>query len=139
MNGCTALTTTPAFYSNNAFGGAISCMERMFAGCTSLTDASNINISAEVDIKANCFKEMFSDCSGLIKTFQLPKATTSLNESAYEGMFKNCIKLTEITNSEESVFLSTKIAKNCYNEMFAGCTNFQQVIKLPATILAESC
>jgi hypothetical protein len=111
----------------------------MFAGCTSLTDASNINISAEVDIKANCFKEMFSDCSGLIKTFQLPKATTSLNESAYEGMFKNCIKLTEITNSEESVFLSTKIAKNCYKEMFAGCTNFQQVLKLPATTLAESC
>ena len=59
---------------------------------------------------------------------------TEVGESAYLGMFGNCINLTRAPELP-----ATTLARLCYDSMFSGCANLKKAPELPAMQLAEYC
>ena len=59
---------------------------------------------------------------------------TEVGESAYQGMFSNCINLTRAPELP-----ATTLARSCYSSMFNGCANLKKAPELPAMQLAEYC
>ncbi len=78
---------------------------------------------------------MFYDCTSLTSLPALP--ATTLTESCYDNMFRNCTSLTGV-----SITLpATTLATLCYRGMFSYCSNLVSVPSnlLPVTTLAEDC
>ena len=59
---------------------------------------------------------------------------TEVGESAYMGMFGNCINLTRAPELP-----ATTLARLCYDSMFNGCANLKKAPELPGMQLAEYC
>lgn len=137
--GCTALTAAP---SNNS--AVILYMERAFADCTNLTNASNFSIPNTVELGW----ELFRNCS---KLTQIPTVISGTNAN-YNGIFRECSLLnavptfsgsfTQLINAfRECVSLTTPpIIKNILNcdmgYMFYGCTSLTTIPVLPKTMLS---
>ena len=63
-------------------------------------------------------------------------ASTTINNSL-EILFENC---TGLTNASNLVLAATNLSSNCYQYMFAGCTNMTGATpELPATTLRQFC
>ncbi len=71
-------------------------------------------------------------CNHPYKDILLP--ATEVGESAYEGMFGNCINLTRAPELP-----ATTLARCCYRAMFNSCGNLKKAPELPAMQLAEQC
>ena len=71
-------------------------------------------------------------CNHPYKDILLP--ATEVGESAYYGMFTNCVNLTRAPELP-----ATTLASSCYRWMFNGCLNLKQAPELPALQLAERC
>ena len=56
--------------------------------------------------------------------------------SAFNGLFGSCIK---ITSAENLILPATTLAKMCYASMFYNCTSLTTAPELPATTLAGRC
>ena len=56
--------------------------------------------------------------------------------SKYEKLFKNCAAITDASNLK---LPDTILSKECYMEMFYGCTSLTQPPTLPATTLSSYC
>lgn len=104
----------------------------LFAGCTGLTDASNLILPA-TELSSGCYVKMFKGCTSLQNAPELP--ATAVTEWSYSGMFNGCVSLT--TPPE---LPATELSEACYYEMFMGCTNLSRTpYELPATVLDRLC
>ena len=104
----------------------------LFAGCTGLTDASNLILPATT-LARGCYVNMFEGCTSLQTAPELP--ATAITEWSYSGMFKGC---TSLTTPPE--LPATELSEACYYEMFMGCTNLSRTpYELPATVLDRLC
>ena len=93
------------------------CYYRMFAGCTSLTEAPELPATT---LARWCYDEMFIDCSSLTKAPDLP--ATTLTEGCYRGMFHGCKKL-----SKAPVLPATTVKFYSYYDMFSDCSSLDRV------------
>ena len=90
----------------------------------------------------NCFSG--STCSfsikgnvmSLINSTDFAALTTLKNVYTFTGLFSGC---TGLTDTSKLLLPATKLASNCYQNMFYGCTNLTQAPELPATTLTNYC
>ena len=107
------------------------CFCKLFSGCTSLTDASELILPA-IDLKEGCYSHMFEGCEMLKTAPELP--ATNLAPSCYESMFSGCKSLETVP-----ALNATELAVSCYESMFSSCTSLTEAPALNADVLAESC
>lgn len=87
-----------------------------FYGCTSLLDASSIDVS-----DGNEFENMFRGCSSLTTLPTFPQSTGSSTYSGKRaGMFYGCTSLTSAPSMDYAWFTDV-------NSMFRGCKNISTV------------
>ena len=102
----------------------------MFEGCNNLTTVSK---NSNATLAKTCYRNMFNGCRNLRSILTL--SANSLADYCCQGMFLDCVNL--ITVPEE---LSAVVAKKeCYKDMFNGCSSLSNAPALPATTLEESC
>lgn len=89
------------------------CFLAMFSGCTSLTDAPELNATV---LGTACYQSMFYGCTSLTKAPVLP--ATVLANNCYECMFLSCEALTTAPQLS-----ATTLADDCYKSMFYKCAN----------------
>ena len=77
------------------------------------------------------------DCSGDIRTLidYTAHETVATENSSFISLFKGCTAL----KSAKELLLATALKKQCYRQMFEGCTSLEQAPVLQATELQESC
>ena len=80
----------------------------------------------------SCYSGMFRDCINLTIAPALP--ATTLTEACYSGMFYGCTSLTTAP-----ALPAKKLINACYYEMFAKCESLTTTPALPATTLAINC
>ena len=102
-----------------------------FRNCTGLTSAENLILPATT-LAQSCYQNMFRNCNSLVTVPAL--SATTLAVGCYAGMFQGCKSLT--TAPELTV---TTLAESCYANMFGGCTSLTTSPVLPATTLAIDC
>ena len=105
------------------------CYNRMFYGCTSLTQAPELPVTT---LSIRCYYMMFSGCTSLTQAPVLP--VTTLTSGCYDSMFSRCTSLTQAPELP-----ATKLTDDCYKNMFNGCTSLTQAPELPATTLSNYC
>jgi hypothetical protein len=116
------------------------CYTEMFMGCTSLHSAPDLPATVLAD---KCYFRMFYNCTGLssIPSFasEVTMSGTSNRRRYCFQMFQNCTGIKALTGSLFGG--TTTLAPNCFEDMFANCTNLKSVDEnfLPATTLAASC
>lgn len=94
---------------------------RLFAGCTGLTDASNL-VLPTTTLPLHVYTSLFENCTSLVKSPVLPAPT--LSNSCYDEMFKGCSSLSQIT------CLATDIsASNCLYNWTSGVASTGTFIK----------
>ena len=57
----------------------------------------------------------------------------------YERCFENCFGYTNIVSAKNLILPATKLANDCYYNMFYNCSNLVEAPELPATTLADGC
>lgn len=116
------------------------CYTEMFMGCTSLHSAPDLPATVLAD---KCYFRMFYNCTGLssIPSFasEVTMSGTSNRRRYCFQMFQSCTGIKALTGSLFGG--TTTLAPNCFEDMFANCTNLKSVDEnfLPATTLAASC
>lgn len=84
-------------------------------------------IDGKCNIKGDCMSMIFGDNASI--NYILP-------ENAFCYLFQHNLN---IINCEGLILKATTLAKNCYRDMFYGCTSLTTAPVLPATTLVESC
>lgn len=92
-----------------------------------IVDAEDL-IIPYTSIPESFFREMFKNCVYLTKSFALN--FTTLNSSCYSGMFSGCTSLETAPNLP-----ATTVPYNAYSNMFSGCTSLSAMPTISATIL----
>lgn len=128
FEGCTSLTEADEL-ELPAITLAEGCYRKMFRKCTSLMTAPKL--STETCSGKECCLHMFEECTSLTKAPELP--ATTLSTSCYKEMFIKCTGLT----TAPDVLPAETLSENCYNAMFSGCTSLTTAPELPATELAK--
>lgn len=80
----------------------------------------------------SCYRGMFKNCTSLTTTPALPAMTLAIY--CYSEMFYGCTALTQAP-----ALPATTLASYCYSNMFQNCTSLTTAPALPATTLADSC
>lgn len=115
--------------------GSSYCFCGLFAGCTTLTSASDLYFPTYLDSGEHHFCDFFRDCTNLTTaSFKCGKREGTMLDSCYERMFLGCSSLT--TPPE---LPSVNLGYTCYQAMFSGCTSLVNAPVLPATTLATGC
>ena len=86
-------------------------------------------ISKTCNLKGNCMSMLFGDEAA--NNYSLSGKTY-----AFYKLFYNC---TNVVNVDENFLPATRLADNCYYNMFRGCKSLTTVTELPATTLAKNC
>lgn len=113
------------------------CCNRMFYGCTSITDISKI-IQDCTTLASQCFCGMFQNCTGITTLPSTLLSYTTIQDGCYIYMFNGCTGITEIPAG----FLpATTLEGDCYSGMFGGCSGLTQLPAnfLPASEMAAGC
>ncbi len=84
--------------------------------------------TAQFSIKGNVMS--------LINSTDFSDLTTLESAYTFGYLFRNCTGLTDASNL---LLPATKLASNCYSDMFYGCTSLTTAPELPASALTESC
>lgn len=126
FEGCTSLTEAHEL-ELPATTLAEGCYRKMFCKCTSLTTAPKL--LAETCSGKECCLNMFEECTSLTKAPEL--SPTTLSKHCYKQMFLNCTGLTEAPY----VLPAETLEENCYESMFENCTSLEVAPELPATTL----
>ena len=131
-DGCTGLTTTPAFTVSSFTGNA--AMYYMFNGCIGLTSASNIHLNA-TNIPQSTYFYTFCDCSSLTELPVFTSSPLSVGHAGMRCMFYKCISLT----TAPSFTISSMSGLYTYSSMFQGCTSLTTAsnIRLHATTIPD--
>ena len=77
---------------------------------------------------------MFEGCTYISYIPTLP--ATTLASTCYEGMFRGCVRLSDLSAKELPAVVLTN---SCYREMFKGCTSMTATPDILADTLAEHC
>ena len=104
--------------------------KKLFSGCTTLVDASELTLPATT-LAVSGYSYMFADCTKLTSAPELP--ATTLASDCYSHMFQRCSSL-----KTPPELPATTLASNCYNGMFYGSA-LTTAPKLPATTLEYGC
>jgi hypothetical protein len=80
----------------------------------------------------SCYMYMFRNCTGLTRIPELP--VTTLTNYCYYEMFRGCTAL-----NTTPVLPATTLANYCYYGMFRGCSSLTTPPELPVTTLANNC
>lgn len=126
FEGCTSLTEADEL-ELPATTLAEGCYRKMFKGCTSLIEAPKL--LAEICSGKDCCINMFEECTSLTTAPELPAKT--LSTSCYKKMFLDCTGLTKAPD----VLPAETLSENCYSNMFENCTSLEVAPELPATTL----
>jgi hypothetical protein len=106
----------------------------LFQGCTTLTSAENLVLPATT-LAQSCYSQMFRNCTSLTTPPKELPATTLANR-CYASMFEGCTSLT----TAPSTLPATTLVDECYYQMFKNCYNLTTAPSiLPATTLAYRC
>ena len=136
FEGCTSLTRAPSFCIESFEGEGytnVSTLARMFYGCTSLEDATDISITADT-VPYECCKSMFEGCTSLTNAPEL--TATGVVSSCYFKMFYGCSSLTKAP----TILPAKELANSCYAGMFYGCVNLTTAPQLKfETAAVRSC
>ena len=124
--GCTSLTTATELPAMTLVHG---CYNNMFGGCTSLKTAPELPATTLADY---CYHYMFGGCTSLTTAPALP--ATDLRGDCYDSMFKGCTSLTKAPELP-----ATNLANYCYSDMFSNCASLTKAPELPVTKLANGC
>ena len=104
--------------------------EEMFRGCTSLKYPPKIMTTAW---NYNCFHNMFYGCTSLEVA---PECTcSSAGDSGAYGMFYGCTSLRDASTVH---LLADTLNADCYRSMFQGCTSLVNPPQISATTMAAS-
>ena len=121
-----------ATYYTNTFSGSTAGFE-VEGNIMSLVNSTDF-ITATTLQDTNTFRSLFNTCTGLTSAENLVLPATTLAESCYNHMFKNCTSLTTAP-----ALPATTLATYCYSNMFDGCTSLTTAPELPATTLVTYC
>lgn len=97
----------------------------------SIVNTKNLSLPATT-LSQSCYKSMFKECISLTTAPKLP--ATTLTYEGYQDMFWGCTSLTIAPELP-----ATTLANNCYQGMFDNCTGLTIAPELPATTLASGC
>ena len=114
--GCTSLTTIPQLDTS-----AVTSMNNMFYGCTSLTTIPQLDTSAVTDMRY-----MFYGCTSLTTIPQLDTSAVTRMSS----MFNGCTSLTTIPQLDTS-------AVTTMDFMFYGCTSLTTIPQLDTSVVTN--
>ena len=92
---------------------------KLFAYCTGLTSAENLNMPATA-VSASAYREMFQDCSSLTTPPQILPAT-SLADSCYRNMFAQSGVISGPELPAET------LVESCYRMMFYSATTLNYI------------
>ena len=104
----------------------------LFGYADKLISAENLVLPATT-LAQSCYSNMFKDCTSLTTAPVLP--ATTLATGCYNDMFKGCRALT----TAPTTLPATTLASWCYEYMFYGCSSLRTAPVLPATTLADNC
>ncbi len=103
----------------------------LFDTSASVTSAENL-ILPSTTLTQSCYSQMFRNCTSLTTAPELPATTLAMD--CYRSMFEGCTSLTTAPSLP-----ATTLADACYENMFGKCTILTIAPELPATTLAKSC
>ena len=121
-----------ATYYTNTFSGSTAGFE-IEGNIMSLINSTDF-VTATTLQDTNTFRSLFNTCTGLTSAENLVLPATTLAESCYNHMFKNCTSLTTAP-----ALPATTLATYCYSNMFDGCTSLTTAPELPSTTLVTYC
>jgi len=107
-------------------------MVEMFGGCSSLTDVSGLKLNA-TDIGTYCYQGMFRDCIKLTKGVSSLPATT-LKEHCYDFMYKGCKELVTASSFPTATITT---ANFCFKSMYEDCPKLTTLPEVNATDIAS--
>ena len=119
--------TLPSTASGYTFGA-------LFNGCTSMSDATNLIIPAQV-LLPYCYRNMFAGCRLTTGVPKLPAMT--LAEGCYTNMFINCLTL-----ETAPVLPARTLVKQCYDGMLymqSAAYNLRYIKCLATNMTASYC
>lgn len=93
------------------------CYSNIFAYCHNLV---NMPYLPSNNLNANCYSNMFTRCTSLVEILDFPE-WHSLGNYCCLSMFSYCTSLVR-----QPMFICDKIAINCYQSMFAYCSNMKE-------------
>ena len=156
FDGCSNLLTAPTLCFEEV--GNYACYS-MFGSCSKLVVAPSISITK---LGGNSCQNMFNGCSSLeTPPSELP--ATSLANSCYYSMFRNCAKLTSVPDIKATTYNNnttqwcremfygcklietapvlhiTKLASNAYYRMFYNCNKLAYIKMMATDISASNC
>lgn len=126
FEGCTSLTKITNIKIAHKSGGS-GCKQacaRMFYGCSSLEDASKIDIKG---IGTWFFQDMFGECTSLKTPPALKASLTSV--AVFEGMFCGCTSLEYVPELP----YTSSVPWGACNRMFKNCISLKESPALPAS------
>ena len=107
---------------------------KVYGNIMSLLDEENFDTKTNLPAELWVFNYLFDGNTTLTDASELLLPATTLNESCYAYMFRNCTALTAAP-----ALPATTLAQECYFRMFQGCTALTTAPALPATTLINSC
>lgn len=124
---CKNLTAAPKLPATTL---ADYCYQEMFIGCENLSSAPELNA---LSVREGSYQRMFANCTRLKAAPALP--ATEVRVSGYQQMFSNC---TNMVSGPESL-PATELKENCYYRMFYWCSSLTKAPKLVANKMAKDC
>lgn len=113
---CTSLITLPSAIPGSKSSESF---KRMFQGCTSLIDASQMSFPL-TGVGSYCYYRMFEGCTSLTSTPTLP--ATEISQVAYCSMFDGCSSLLVA-----SPISARSVPNSGFLTMFRGCSNLSSI------------
>ena len=95
----------------------------------SISGIGKFTVSKQYNVSGNIMSLLYGD------DFEGKEDLTGKNYAFY-NLFSSS---TTLISAENLILPATTLAKSCYNNMFAGCTNLTTAPELPSTTLAERC
>ena len=108
------------------------CGERLFSGCTALSDITELELPSTT-LAENCYQNLFRGCKSLTDVSGLVLPAMTLANSCYSSMFAFSSIVTPPS------LPATTLATSCYENMFGGCSSLLSAPELSATELTDSC
>ena len=84
-------------------------------------------------VEESAYEGMFTECHKITRAPELP--ATTLATRCYSSMFLNCWSLTKVP----AILPATKLATYCYSSMFKNCSSLETAPALPAEQLVDNC
>ncbi len=119
------------FATKKSLNSATYAFDGLFRSCTKLSSANNL-ILPSTTLTNSCYNSMFRDCSLLSEAPELP--ATTMAQSCYQYMFAGC---TALTTAPE--LPGTTLKAYSYQNMFDGCSALNYIKCLASDISATRC